>query len=96
MERRSDLRAKTSLGAHILSPAGTPGTGCLVRNLSPAGAELVAIDAVPVPDRFDLKLPGTDAPHPARTVWRDGHRTGIAFLDRRATPPVLDDATAEP
>ena len=76
MPRRS-LRRQSELAASILSEDG-PAKDCIVKNISPKGAQLSLSTTEDLPPEFTLRIPG--AKHRSRLVWKVGRQAGIEFI----------------
>jgi hypothetical protein len=70
-------RHRTSKIGKIVLHQGDSGTDCAVRNISPAGALLLVVDAHSLPEQFDLRVDGDSLPCMAR--WRRLDRIGVKF-----------------
>jgi hypothetical protein len=55
---------------------------CLVRNLSPAGANLVLPGEYALPREFDLHIASRSQSYRVRLIWCHGIRGGVQFLRR--------------
>lgn len=79
-DRRRIPRRRAMLGSRILFPDRMRAVNAMTRNYTDTGA-LVFVDvSVPIPERFGFVLRRDEPPRPARLVWRQGDRAGIAFL----------------
>jgi hypothetical protein len=88
-ERRASVRQRVLLGGKLAYLASNFTAACTVRNLSDGGA-LVITAAVPLPQDPFLIVTSRATAHKARTAWRDGERSGIAFEETwrfDVTPP---------
>ena len=68
---------------HVLK-AGTilfdgSGTDCLVRKMSPGGANLEVESQIGIPDSFDLVIDVEHSSQHCHVVWRKARRIGVAF-----------------
>ena len=63
---------------------------CRLRNLSETGARLEIDGAVPLPATFDIVAPAKGKTWRARSVWRQGSETGVAFIRDTAADKRLD------
>ena len=79
-EQRRTSRKGSFRAAFIGAEAAPSASFCLIRDLSPSGAKLVAIDAVELPDRFDLQISGRDRWYRAEVVWRRNAEVGVKFV----------------
>jgi hypothetical protein len=77
MERRANPR-KPVLMSGMIQFADTK-IGCLVRNMSIAGAALDVTNPLDIPERFDLAFKQDDARIPCRVIWRKHEQIGVAF-----------------
>ena len=70
-------RQRTSrIGKILLNQEGS-GIDCTIRNISPAGALLLVVDAHSLPEQFDLRMED-DSQH-CVTRWRRFDRIGVKF-----------------
>ena len=65
---------------------------CRLRNLSETGARLEIDGAVPLPATFDIVAPAKGKTWRARSVWRQGGETGVAFILDKVGKPLDPDA----
>jgi hypothetical protein len=77
-DRRRNVRQRVLLGGKLAYLANNFTADCTVRNLSSDGA-LVITAAMPLPHDPFLIVTSRATAHRARTAWRDGERSGIAF-----------------
>lgn len=77
LNRRRVERTPSFLGATILYNRGLWSTSCIVKNISPHGARLVARDAPTLPDRFELHIAQKKTSYQVLTKWRDGDVIGV-------------------
>jgi hypothetical protein len=70
-------RHQTSKIGKIILQQGGSGVDCTVRNISPAGALLLVVDAPSLPEQFDLRVDGDSQHCIAR--WRRLDRIGVKF-----------------
>jgi hypothetical protein len=78
-ERRNALRQKTYKVGRIGFGGRRAVIGCLIRDLSEAGACLRVESPISIPDTFNLVF---DSGEPSRTcyvMWRKDKRLGVAF-----------------
>ena len=78
-ERRATPRQRTLKGARIVLNDGFSTFDCTVRNLSEAGAKLMVVSILGVPQRFELAL------HDGRRfncemIWHREGEIGVKFL----------------
>ncbi len=72
-ERRRETRLRALLGGHVVMNNKYSTVDCLVRNLGDHGARLHFGGTPWLPEEFELKIDGRNAPRKARKVWmRDG------------------------
>lgn len=80
----------------ILMKAGTisfrdTSVGCLVLNISSAGAGLVVEGELPLPFAFDLTIDGIPGERRCLVVWRIERRLGVSFeFDREHVTRILE------
>ena len=80
-ERRKVARFKALKGARVLMLDQFGQTlGCVVRNLSQAGARLALRAPQNVPDKFQLLFDSDGSVRQCRVVWRQETHVGVAFL----------------
>lgn len=78
-DARETPRAPALKGATIRRSDGKPGGNCLIRNISPDGAEPEVAGQVRVPPSFTLELPHEGTAYRATVRWREEGRIGVAF-----------------
>jgi hypothetical protein len=76
-DKRQSLRRRTLKGAKAVLPNGGV-IDCVVKDISEIGARIQIVDALSVPERFELRVPGT-APLHAEVVWRKLGFIGVRF-----------------
>lgn len=79
MERRSEPRQRTFLGASIARDRA-PDVDCIVRNMSRAGACLELQGPAVLPDEFSLLIRPAGVRRACRLVWQKAQRSGVRFL----------------
>jgi hypothetical protein len=80
MNKRRTQRQKTFKGARIVFNQGNSTMNCLVRDVSNTGAQLQFVNALHVPDVFDLMFAGEkSAMRSCRIIWRKQNRIGVVF-----------------
>ena len=77
MERRANPRKHVLMSGMIQFADAK--IGCLVRNMSIAGAALDVTNPLDIPERFDLAFKQDDARIPCRVIWRKHEQIGVAF-----------------
>ena len=74
------LTPRTRLGQRAAIMTSGPTFGCIVVDLSTAGARLEVTDQAGIPDRFDLFI-GADRPMTSCVVvWRRDLQIGVRFV----------------
>ncbi len=76
-DKRQSLRRRTLKGAKAVLPNGGV-MDCVVKDISETGARIQIADALSVPERFELRMPGT-TPLQAAVVWRKLGLIGVRF-----------------
>ena len=77
-ERRSSTRRRVlKAGTIMLDWAGT--IDCIVRNLSPVGANLEVESPVGIPDCFTLSIRADKFSRVCHIIWRKARRIGVRF-----------------
>jgi hypothetical protein len=97
-ERRAFERTRCLLAAKIFFNAGATSIDCMIRNISPTGAQ-ISVDAhVVLPGRFDLYITQRAQTFQAVVKWIDGPNYGLDFegmrrqtSEGRLDPSVLLD-----
>jgi len=79
-------RAETLKGAVIVFGAQKTESRCLIRNISPEGAELQLVSDQRVPQHFTLRVPHEGVAYRAQVRWREESRIGVAFSSAEALP----------
>ena len=90
IERRRYQRSRLVEVGRIDAGTGTL-TSCVVRNLSPAGAAVMVMDAGSLPDHVLLTVQPRQAAGfltRARVVWRQEGLCGLEFLDDCHPAPI--------
>lgn len=87
-DARQQARAATLKGASIRTGDGKPEVRCLIRNISPEGAELDVAEGTRVPQHFTLHVPHESMTYRAQVRWREDGRLGVQFngVEKSATP----------
>jgi hypothetical protein len=83
VDRRNAVRNRALMTGTLRFKTRNGALSCVVRNLSDAGARLVAEGSYWIPERFELEVPHRDMRIDARVVWRAETEMGIAFLSPR-------------
>jgi len=76
-ERRKSPRTELNEPAYVSS--GGSVIGCMVRNMSPAGAAIEVDNAAFVPQRFRLVMASDRSVHDCDVVWIQENRIGVSF-----------------
>ncbi len=84
---RSSGRIRTYLGGRVTLADRTSAIGCLVRDMSTGGAQLVMMGAAELPSEIKLDIPRIKLATRARVVWRNGDVCGVQFLE--SAPPLF-------
>jgi hypothetical protein len=79
MERRSEVRLRSFLGARIAFNKRSSTMDCLVRNITERGAKLAVPDTVTIPSEFDLSIPHRGIDVQSRMIWRSAAEIGVEF-----------------
>jgi hypothetical protein len=86
-ERRAVLRRRTYFAAQLSSQDGIVWSDGVVRNLTPGGAMIEALNA-PIPDALDIVIPMAGVRARARVTWRADDRAGVQFQPAAAARPA--------
>ena len=78
-DRRYNDRRRVYFGADIIIDLDLPSAGCVVRNLSQAGAKIFLDQQRMILSGFALQIRKTGAQHNATIVWRRGQEIGVSF-----------------
>jgi PilZ domain len=81
-ERRARPRQRRLNGANIIFNKDASVIDCVVRDLSPEGAQLIVSSLVRIPDLFELRINRDGNRHRSKVAWRSKDRIGVRFLDR--------------
>jgi hypothetical protein len=65
--------------------------GCLVRDLSEAGARLELEGDVSIPDQFDLSIPKRNLTRKSAIRWKSGKELGVVFLGSGGALPTTQE-----
>ena len=76
-DNRRASRRRALKGASAVLPGGGV-IDCVVKDLSDTGARLQVVNALSVPERFELLIPGATSV-PVTVVWRKGRMIGVRF-----------------
>lgn len=79
VERRRSRRNRSLLGAKIIFREGKCAMGCLVLDISEAGALLQPDDIILCPKTFTLQ-PRLGIERRCEMVWRKGGKMGVRFV----------------
>jgi hypothetical protein len=74
--------------------AGRPSVACTIRDVTPAGAKLVAGHAINTPNNILVLIPSIGEVWAAAVCWRRGHSLGVKFIRGEADLPVEPDGIA--
>ena len=58
---------------------GHPAIICIIKDISPNGAQLMVEDSRQVPDKFLLKVCNSAKSYRCQSVWRDSQTLGVRF-----------------
>lgn len=78
-ERRKTPRKRTFKGGSITFGLA-PAIGCVIRNLSDAGASVEVESPVEIPDDFSLLIKPEAIKRNCRVEWRSAKRIGVQFI----------------
>ena len=81
LNRRKSRRTQVVAGAWIILDDASI-IKCSVRDLTSAGAGIVAAKATNLPDQFDLTFDGARSTRHCRVAWRALSNFGVIFLAR--------------
>ena len=85
-EHRREHRKRVLKGASILLGVKQSEISCLVRNMSPDGAEIrVSIEAI-LPESFLLYISTEGIAYRCTVQWRAGERVGVSFQGTEPKP----------
>jgi hypothetical protein len=79
LERRKFQRTQVMARARIILEDSSI-IDCTVRDLTVAGAGILATPMTDISDRFDLTFDGARSLRPCRLIWRTRDRLGVEFL----------------
>jgi hypothetical protein len=74
------LSPRARLGQRAAIMTSGPTFGCIVVDLSNAGARLEVTDQTGIPDRFDLFISADRPMTPCVVVWRRDLQLGVRFV----------------
>lgn len=86
-ERRAIPRQRRLNGAKIIFNKNASVIDCVVRDLSPEGAQLIVTSLLGIPDLFELRINRDGTCRQSKVAWRSKDRIGVQFLDRFALRP---------
>jgi PilZ domain len=86
IQKRSAVRHRTFLHAHITCAGQAYSADCSVNQLSDVGAQLSIAASIALSDHFDITIPQKRMSHRARLVWRSANHAGVEFLAAAAAP----------
>ena len=81
-ERRASPRQRRLNGAKIVFNDNSSVIKCVVRDLSPEGAQLLVASPIGIPGLFELRINERGARHRSKIIWRSKDRIGVTFIDR--------------
>jgi len=90
VDRRPTLRRRVLLPGLIVYANGTQTCDCMFRNLSPAGACIVKMHLLQIPDRFYLINICDGIAYDARVVWTKARQLGVKFESVVSLPANTD------
>jgi hypothetical protein len=79
-EQRSAARSKTHLFGRIVFGPDRAVCDCLVRDLSSGGARLYLVNAVSMPNEFELHIPSRGQVCHVFLKWRQRYQVGVKFI----------------
>jgi PilZ domain len=80
-DARAEPREHVCLPARITSNNGFTVIGCVIRNFSTAGANLVLANKdEELPEEFDLQIPLRATSYRVALIWRNDDTCGVRFL----------------
>jgi hypothetical protein len=81
-EKRQDQpRLAAYMPAKVIVPGQVSPAECIVRQISPAGAQLQVDSSWILPRTFWLKIIGDTGMYHCNVIWRDGWQLGVEFRD---------------
>jgi hypothetical protein len=92
IERRSEPRLRSLLGAQIAFNRRQSTMDCVVKNIASHGAMVVFPHTALIPTEFTLNIPHREATHTAKVIWRRRDRVGVALSDVEASGIPIDHA----
>ncbi len=84
-EQRRHTRVEIEEPAYVSSAGAV--MGCVVRNISPAGAAIDVDNPAFVPQRFRLVMARDSSVRECRVVWIQNNRIGLVFIERPEAGP---------
>jgi hypothetical protein len=80
-DARTEPREHVCLSARITSNNGFTAVGCVIRNFSAAGANLILSNKdEELPEEFDLQIPLKAISYRVALIWRNEDTCGVRFL----------------
>ena len=76
-DNRQAFRRRALKGASAILPGGGV-IDCVVKDISDTGARLQVVNALSVPERFELLIPGAKSVQ-VTVVWRKARMIGVRF-----------------
>jgi hypothetical protein len=80
-KRQHQPRLTAYMPAKIVVPGHVSPAECIVRQISPAGAQLQIDSSWILPRTFWLKIIGDTGMYHCNVIWRDGWHIGVEFRD---------------
>jgi hypothetical protein len=90
IERRSEPRVRSLLGAHISFGNRRRTLDCVVKNIASAGAMVVFPWTTVTPKEFMLHIPSREEVRSARVIWRRDDRAGLALSEVEVNEAPID------
>jgi hypothetical protein len=90
IERRSEPRLRSLLGASISFGNRRRTIDCVVRNIASAGAMVVFPWTTVTPKEFTLHIPGREETRSASVIWRRDDRAGVALSEMEVVEAPID------
>ena len=80
-ERRKSIRQRSKLRGRIYFNDGRPSVSCLIHDISYAGARIVILDSIDIPNEVKLCIPEKNRIMHAVVRWRHDTKIGLAFSE---------------
>lgn len=78
-KRKSHPRLEAYMQAKIIVPGKLSEAQCIIRQISPAGAQLEIAPGWILPHSFWIRIVGESQMHYCTVIWREGSRAGVEF-----------------